>query len=116
MLGDVEFGKVGNADFLDHAYSLAVAASFTAFAISAACDDLSPPPDIGISTADGGVHRAIASACAADRFRAHPSRWIAGESAQGGEAGNLQQPAEPTGASAGHHRIGGGFHATGRRR
>ena len=42
--------------------------------------------------ASGGVHQAISSACAADRFQAHPSLRIAGESAQGGEAGNLPQP------------------------
>ena len=46
-------------DYLDHAYSSMVAASFTAFAISAACDDLSPPPGIGISTADG-IERLLA--------------------------------------------------------
>ena len=42
--------------------------------------------------ASGGVHRAIFSSRAADRFLAHPSLRIAGESAQGAEAGNLPQP------------------------
>ena len=42
--------------------------------------------------ASGGVHRGIFSACAADRFQAHPSLRIVGESAQGREAGNLPQP------------------------